>query len=57
MIHSAFSLPQDCADLKLVKLILTNTRLIILTTLGLFISEDLRYVTAQPLQVRKYASE
>ncbi|XP_062824198.1 cation channel sperm-associated auxiliary subunit beta isoform X1 [Anolis carolinensis] len=36
-------LEDDCAGLALVDVILINTRLIILTTLGLFISEDLRY--------------
>nr|XP_060611139.1 cation channel sperm-associated auxiliary subunit beta [Anolis sagrei ordinatus] len=36
-------LEDDCAGLALVDVILINTRLIILTTLGLFISDDLRY--------------
>ncbi|XP_077179614.1 cation channel sperm-associated auxiliary subunit beta-like [Paroedura picta] len=36
-------LEYDCADLSLLNVILTNTHLIFLTTLGLFISQDLRY--------------
>ncbi|XP_053126264.1 cation channel sperm-associated auxiliary subunit beta-like isoform X7 [Hemicordylus capensis] len=35
------TLNDDCADLSLVNVILTNTRLIILSSLGLFISQDL----------------
>ncbi|KAF7251678.1 putative uncharacterized transposon-derived protein F52C9.6 [Varanus komodoensis] len=40
----------DCAGLALVDIILINTRLIMLTTLGLFISEDLRYTTGELLK-------
>ncbi|XP_015282591.1 PREDICTED: cation channel sperm-associated protein subunit beta-like [Gekko japonicus] len=36
-------LDYDCGELALLNVILTNTRIIFLTTLGLFISEDLRY--------------
>ncbi|KAH0620426.1 hypothetical protein JD844_020861 [Phrynosoma platyrhinos] len=43
-------LDDDCTGLALVDLILINTRLIILTTLGLFISADLRYPTGQILK-------
>ncbi|KAJ7345109.1 hypothetical protein JRQ81_001059 [Phrynocephalus forsythii] len=46
-------LEDDCSGLALVDLILINTRLIMLTTLGLFISEDLRYSTGQLLKFSK----
>nr|XP_056707813.1 cation channel sperm-associated auxiliary subunit beta [Euleptes europaea] len=43
----------DCSDLGLLDLVLTNTRLILLTTLGLFISEDLRYGNFHELKFHK----
>ncbi|XP_050811964.1 cation channel sperm-associated auxiliary subunit beta [Gopherus flavomarginatus] len=46
-------LDDDCAGLSLVNIILTNNRLIILTTLGLFISQDLRYPTGRILNFTK----
>uniref|UniRef100_K7G592 Cation channel sperm associated auxiliary subunit beta n=1 Tax=Pelodiscus sinensis TaxID=13735 RepID=K7G592_PELSI len=46
-------LDYDCAGLSLVNIILTNHRLIILTTLGLFISQDLRYPTGRILKFNK----
>uniref|UniRef100_A0ABM5FB98 Cation channel sperm-associated auxiliary subunit beta n=1 Tax=Pogona vitticeps TaxID=103695 RepID=A0ABM5FB98_9SAUR len=46
-------LEDDCSGLALVDTILINTRLIMLTTLGLFISEDLRYSTGQLLKFSK----
>ncbi|XP_070609354.1 cation channel sperm-associated auxiliary subunit beta-like [Erythrolamprus reginae] len=45
----------DCSDLALVDVILMNTRLIMLTTLGLFISEDLRYPGEHKLKFSKPA--
>ncbi|XP_054828600.1 cation channel sperm-associated auxiliary subunit beta [Eublepharis macularius] len=36
-------LDYECSELSLLNVILTNTRIVLLTTLGLFISEDLRY--------------
>ncbi|TFK15875.1 sphingolipid delta(4)-desaturase/C4-hydroxylase DES2 [Platysternon megacephalum] len=46
-------LDDDCAGLSLVNIILTNNHLIILTTLGLFISQDLRYPTGRILNFTK----
>ncbi|XP_067403186.1 cation channel sperm-associated auxiliary subunit beta [Emydura macquarii macquarii] len=46
-------LDDDCDDLSLVNIILTNNHLIILTTLGLFISQDLRYPTGRILNFTK----
>ncbi|KAM7164019.1 cation channel sperm-associated auxiliary subunit beta [Macrochelys suwanniensis] len=46
-------LDNDCAGLSLVNIILTNNHLIILTTLGLFISQDLRYPTGRILNFTK----
>ncbi|XP_074853582.1 cation channel sperm-associated auxiliary subunit beta [Carettochelys insculpta] len=46
-------LDDDCAGLSLVNMILTNNRLVILTTLGLFISQDLRYPTRRILKFTK----
>ncbi|XP_059579159.1 cation channel sperm-associated auxiliary subunit beta [Alligator mississippiensis] len=43
----------DCVGLSLVNILLTNNNLIILTTLGLFISQDLRYPTGSPLKFTK----
>uniref|UniRef100_A0A8C4VTP3 Uncharacterized protein n=1 Tax=Gopherus evgoodei TaxID=1825980 RepID=A0A8C4VTP3_9SAUR len=48
------SVDQYCAGLSLVNIILTNNRLIILTTLGLFISQDLRYPTGRILNVCEF---
>ncbi|XP_058018575.1 cation channel sperm-associated auxiliary subunit beta [Ahaetulla prasina] len=45
----------DCSGLALVDIILTNTRLIMLTTLGLFVSEDLRYPSKHKLKFNKPA--
>ncbi|XP_063149772.1 cation channel sperm-associated auxiliary subunit beta [Candoia aspera] len=45
----------DCSGLALVDIILINTRLIMLTTLGLFVSEDLRYPSGQNLKFNKPA--
>ncbi|XP_070595911.1 cation channel sperm-associated auxiliary subunit beta-like [Erythrolamprus reginae] len=45
----------DCSDLALVDVILMNTRLVMLTTLGLFISEDLRYPGKHKLKFNKPA--
>ncbi|KAM3855852.1 cation channel sperm-associated auxiliary subunit beta [Vipera latastei] len=45
----------DCSGLALVDIILINTRLIMLTTLGLFISEDLRYPSKRKLKFNKPA--
>ncbi|XP_070797427.1 cation channel sperm-associated auxiliary subunit beta [Pituophis catenifer annectens] len=45
----------DCSGLALVDIILTNTRLILLTTLGLFVSEDLRYPSKYKLKFNKPA--
>uniref|UniRef100_A0A8C3FR53 Uncharacterized protein n=1 Tax=Chrysemys picta bellii TaxID=8478 RepID=A0A8C3FR53_CHRPI len=47
-------LDDDCAGLSLVNIILTNNHLIILTTLGLFISQDLRYPTGRILNVCEF---
>ncbi|XP_063003703.1 cation channel sperm-associated auxiliary subunit beta [Elgaria multicarinata webbii] len=47
------ALEDDCIGLALVDIILINTRLVMLTTLGLFISEDLRYPTGEMLQFAK----
>ncbi|XP_060138933.1 cation channel sperm-associated auxiliary subunit beta-like [Zootoca vivipara] len=46
-------LENDCHGLALVDLTLTNTRLVLLTSLGLFISNDLRITTGQLLQFGK----
>ncbi|XP_060118314.1 cation channel sperm-associated auxiliary subunit beta-like [Heteronotia binoei] len=43
----------DCSDLALLDVMLTNTRLVLLTTLGLFISEDLRYGSLYMLKFSK----
>ncbi|XP_015282602.1 PREDICTED: cation channel sperm-associated protein subunit beta-like [Gekko japonicus] len=43
-------LEYDCADLGLLNIILTNAHLVLLTTLGLFISEDLRYGSFRALK-------
>ncbi|XP_039202888.1 cation channel sperm-associated protein subunit beta isoform X1 [Crotalus tigris] len=45
----------DCSGLALVDILLINTRLIILTTLGLFVSEDLRYPSEHKLKFNKPA--
>lgn len=56
IIHNAvFSLPLDCAGLSLVNIVLTNNHLIILTTLGLFISQDLRYPSGRILNVCEFS--
>ncbi|XP_060118313.1 cation channel sperm-associated auxiliary subunit beta-like [Heteronotia binoei] len=47
------TLEYDCADLALLNVILTNTRIVFLTTLGLFISEDLRYGNFRDLKFSK----
>ncbi|XP_053232780.1 cation channel sperm-associated auxiliary subunit beta-like isoform X1 [Podarcis raffonei] len=46
-------LENDCYGLALVDLTVTNTRLVLLTSLGLFISDDLRIVTGKLLQFNK----
>ncbi|XP_060138921.1 cation channel sperm-associated auxiliary subunit beta [Zootoca vivipara] len=46
-------LENDCHGLALVDLTLTNTRLVLLTSLGLFISDDLRITTGQLLQLER----
>ena len=42
--------PQACDDLSLVNIILTNHYLIVLTTMGLFVSEDLCCPTGKILK-------
>ncbi|XP_048340585.1 cation channel sperm-associated auxiliary subunit beta [Sphaerodactylus townsendi] len=44
---------KDCDDLQLLNVVLTNTRIVFLTTLGLFISEDLRYGNFSELKFDK----
>ncbi|XP_077780841.1 cation channel sperm-associated auxiliary subunit beta-like isoform X1 [Podarcis muralis] len=46
-------LENDCYGLALVDLTVTNTRLVLLTSLGLFISDDLRIKTGKLLQFSK----
>ncbi|XP_077175220.1 cation channel sperm-associated auxiliary subunit beta [Paroedura picta] len=46
-------LDYDCGELSLLNVILTNTRIVFLTTLGLFISEDLRYGNFYELKFSK----
>ncbi|XP_033029344.1 cation channel sperm-associated protein subunit beta [Lacerta agilis] len=50
-------LENDCFGLALVDLTVTNTRLVLLTSLGLFISNDLRIKTGQLLQVHMCTSK
>uniref|UniRef100_A0ACB8G5T8 Uncharacterized protein n=1 Tax=Sphaerodactylus townsendi TaxID=933632 RepID=A0ACB8G5T8_9SAUR len=44
---------ENCDDLQLLNVVLTNTRIVFLTTLGLFISEDLRYGNFSELKFDK----
>ncbi|XP_051682082.2 cation channel sperm-associated auxiliary subunit beta isoform X1 [Oryctolagus cuniculus] len=46
-------LREEHTDLTLIDMVLTNHFLVILTSLGLFISEDLRYPTPQHLQLSR----
>ncbi|KAM6459099.1 cation channel sperm-associated auxiliary subunit beta [Liasis olivaceus] len=50
-------LDYDCSGLALVDIILINTRLIMLTTLGLFVSEDLRYPSGKNLKDDYYRAK
>ncbi|XP_058511292.1 cation channel sperm-associated auxiliary subunit beta [Ochotona princeps] len=46
-------LREDHSGLSLVDMVLTNHVLVLLTSLGLFVSEDLRYPTGQKLQLSR----